>query len=341
MTHKPQNLDDEDIMDGFTRVGRPISQPTVMTYFLLRIRLSEICRSVTDRTPLLEQLTRGPSHEVVTDIDTELQQLINETPPFFSMSVADIMKTYSVCKIRAVQLARHGILYFSLVHSQRCKLHLPFLRLGFTDKTYATSRDVCIQSARYIIRTKINIESTGLCAALRLKPLGLVMSVFMACIVLLMDMCLTKSSSPHQKTVSNSNSSDIIHAFRMLHDARSESEMAAQFLDSMLHVLNKHGLSIPKGAIPPPRPPTSELANASPMAVTAFGSDGDYNSLITPMTSLNGQMADGPECGLPSEGFLNGENGDIFGDLAQSFEQGFDVGNINWDDIFVGLDTFV
>ncbi len=104
LVKKPLNINDEDIMDGMSYIEQPLSQPTVMSYSLQRIRLFEISRSIVDRTPLIMAHTGSPSHDVVMDIDTELQLLIADIPPFFSISVANLTETYQLDSSQATKI---------------------------------------------------------------------------------------------------------------------------------------------------------------------------------------------------------------------------------------------
>ena len=97
-------LDDDDVVDGMALVGRPMTEPTVMSYSLLRIRLCEISRNLADRTPLQATRIRGPAYEVIMDIDTEMQALLNDIPSYFSMSVTDICRVYNFDSCRATSM---------------------------------------------------------------------------------------------------------------------------------------------------------------------------------------------------------------------------------------------
>lgn len=71
MVKKPLNIDDEDLVDGMSTGGKPMSQPTAMSYPLLRVRLADIARSIIDRTLIIMSPAGGLSDDVVIDIDTE------------------------------------------------------------------------------------------------------------------------------------------------------------------------------------------------------------------------------------------------------------------------------
>lgn len=353
MTNKPLNLDDEDLVDGMTRIGRPINQPTAMSYSLQRIRLAEISRNIVDRTPLIMANTGGLSYDAVMDIDTELQLLLNNLPPFFSMSVLDLIETYRVDPSRAASIIRQGHMFHSLFYAQRCKLHLPFVSRGFLDPEYAPSREICIQSACLIIQTESKLESSGLFVAGRYKYLGLLVSalagiiareyeliydkvsVTMASIVLLIDLCHNKSSPHHE-----SHRGELAQAFRMLEDAKNESPTAARFLDSLVHVFRKHKISPPKPAAQPHLVP--HIPTASPLSAPHDSGSHLYSvSTSAPIpTVLSDMLAGnrGSTTGKTNEGVSNEEDWSYMNDFVQGIEQGT-LDNFDWDSVFLGLNT--
>jgi hypothetical protein len=114
---KPLNINDEDVIDDMSRIEKSLSQPTAMSYSLQRIRLSEISRSIVDRVPLIMASAAGPSHDVVIDIDTELQLLINDIPPFFAMSTANLVKTYQLDPTRGANIIHQGNILYSILYA--------------------------------------------------------------------------------------------------------------------------------------------------------------------------------------------------------------------------------
>ena len=335
---KPLNINDEDLVEGMGRIEQPLSQPTSMSYSLQRIRLAEISRTIVDRTAIITAPAGGPSYDVVMDIDTELQVFTNDIPPFFSMTVSKVAETYKLDLTRARNIVLQGHNLKSLLHAQRCKLHLSYFSRGFVDSTYAYSREICIQSARLIIQNESRVEDSGLCTGSRHKFIGLLLGVFMASIVLLMDLCHNKASSQKQR-------GEIADAFRILEGARYESKTAAKFLDSLMQVLRKHNVEPPKCARPQPLNPRVgneqlSMASGGAVAYSAAATSQPYSestSLPVPLTSPS--LLQSSEISTAGELFANGEDSSTyFSDLAQSLEQGIDVGSFDWENIFSGLE---
>ncbi|KAL9109984.1 MAG: hypothetical protein Q9227_005507 [Pyrenula ochraceoflavens] len=343
ITKKPLNINDEEIFDGMSRAERPLSHPTTMSYSLLRIRLAEISRSIVDRAPLAMAQLGGPSREDVLDIDTELQMLINDIPQFFSMSKTQLVEAYGLSPTRAADIIHQGYSFQFILHSQRCKLHLPYFTRGFVDTTYSSSREMCVKSARLIIRSHSDLENSGTGVAARFQLSGFVVGVFMASIVLLMDLCINKSSLQHQE-----QRSEVAEAFRMLEEAKNESETIARFVDSMTQILWKHKVPPPKVASTAKpqleRSGTQTLqASGGEIGVDTQGAhlldsstEGRLGTSVTGVSAPNAAMTTDPT----TDSLVSNEDlASHFTELAQGLEQGYDVGEYDWNNIFSGLES--
>ena len=339
---KPLNINDEELIDGMSRIEQPTSQPTVISYSLQRIRLAEISRSIVDRTPLIMADADSPLYDMVMDIDTELQLLKDDIPPFFSMSLADLTRIYQLDQSQAAKIVHQGYMLYSLLYTQRCKLHFPYFSRGFTNPAYAPSRELCLQSARLIIQTELQLKTSGVSMVIRYKLLGLLLGVFMASTVILVDLCYNKSPSQQEK-----KRGEIANAFRILEEARYESETAAKFLDSLMHVLRKHKVAPPKHIEQQP----SNSGTGDEQLPTAAGGAGVFHASMGqpygepnmgPIPTTSSNITESVKTGsvnVAGDGILIGEDfPSSFNDIAQSFEQGFDLESFDWNNIFSGLD---
>ncbi|ESZ98985.1 hypothetical protein SBOR_0643 [Sclerotinia borealis F-4128] len=321
LVRKPLNINDEDVIDGMRCTEQVLSQPTTMSFQLLQLRLSEISHNMVDRSPLIMGLA-GPNHDVVMNIDTELQMLLNDTPAFFSMTVAELTANYQLDPSRASKIVHQGYMFYSLLYAQRCTLHIPYFTRGLTDPAFASSSQICLQSARLVIQTESQLGTSRI-SATRYKFLGFLVPLFMASIVLLMDLYHSKTSSNHAK-----HREELAEALRILEEAKHESETAAKFLDSLTHVLRKHEVS------PAPRPAeqlfvSPNVANTPPQL---------YGELPLPM--LTSSALGGSDIILADGIYTNGDDvSTYFNELAQSFEQGIEVGSVDWNNMFSGIDS--
>ncbi|KAB8304590.1 hypothetical protein EYC80_003968 [Monilinia laxa] len=322
LVKKPLNINDEDVIDGMRGTEQPLSQPTTMSFQLLQLRLSEISHNMVDRSPLIMGFSGGLSHDVVMNIDTELQMLLNDTPPFFSMSVPELTANYQLDPSHASKIVHQGYMFYSLLYAQRCTLHIPYFTRGLTESAYASSSQICLQSARLVIQTESQLGTSRI-SATRYKFLGFLVPVFMASIVLLMDLCYSKKSSNYTK-----HREELTEAIRILEEAKHESETAKRFLDSLTHVLRKHEVS-----------PASKAAEQLPITPnTAFTGLQPHGDLPLPLSPSSLVGANDIILGDPM--YTNGEDvSTYFNELAQTFEQGTEAGSLDWNNMFSGIDS--
>ncbi|KAL2671567.1 hypothetical protein Neosp_014157 [[Neocosmospora] mangrovei] len=78
--HKPQNVDDEDCIDGEEIVGKPLDQPTSMSYFLERIRFGEIFRASLERSQLAALSPDTISFQLVQEMETRISRFWDDAP---------------------------------------------------------------------------------------------------------------------------------------------------------------------------------------------------------------------------------------------------------------------
>jgi hypothetical protein len=343
ITKKPLNLNDEDVFDGMNRTEPPLSQPTVMSYSLLRIRLGEISRSIVDRSPLIMAHLGGPSRDDITDIDTDIQMLINDIPPFFSMSKQKLLETYDLSPAQAANILFQGYTFSFLLHSQRCKLYLPYFTRGCVDTAYSLSREICVKSARLIIQFESNLEGSGLRNTTRFKFTGLLAGVFMASIVLLMDLYVNKSSPEYEV-----QRTEAAKAFQILEEVKKESETAAKFVDSLMHILRKHKVPTPQSTRktqnrPHRRTERTPANSHGPVsnniqAVQAY----DASSENPFHEASSGALVVNNDSGInlaADQSFDQMNLSSCFNELTQSFEQGVNIPDFDWNNIFTDLDS--
>ena len=133
ITRKPLHVDDSDLIDGpLGHLERPLSVPTSMSYSLIRLRLAEISRHRVDRNPLVTAPHGSPSINDIWDIDTELQMLLNDFQPYFTMSKEQLISTYGLTDARANDFVHHGNMLHFLIYAQRYVLLASYrLYIGF------------------------------------------------------------------------------------------------------------------------------------------------------------------------------------------------------------------
>ncbi|KAK4505913.1 hypothetical protein PRZ48_003878 [Zasmidium cellare] len=223
-TNRPRNINDADLLLDANCPGEPQTQLTDMSYFLHRIRLAEICRDAVDkRTMGMTQSSQDHAEQVMA-IDSDLEKLLLDLPPFFKL---DNYLQHTVSSYGPNALIQAYMLN-TLIHSQRCKLHLASLT------SQQPGRHRSLESAKSIIRAELMlIRSDHPFVRIRLRLTGMLYSVFMASIVLLMDLCLNRETEIQQ--------SDMAEAMGIIDDAKSSSVAAGRIYESMVQILARHG----------------------------------------------------------------------------------------------------
>ena len=254
--NRPLNINDSDIGLNGIAAERPANEPTDMSYFLERLRLAEISRSIVDHSLMsATSLGRPSSHTQLMAMDFELDQMIKNMPPFFQLEnyehVSDPRKTSSIF-IQAYMLN-------SLMHTQRCKLHITYLTSESRDNpAYAASRNICLRSAQQITRAETQLlRSRHPFVRVRLRLAAILYSIFMASIILLMDVCVHRPSSLQRELLNG----DAAEALRILKDARDHSLAAAKLFESLMQIVERHRAQHPQlPAAQTPAVPSSAYA---------------------------------------------------------------------------------
>lgn len=338
ITKKPLNLDDEDLNQGLAPVEKPISTPTCMSYFLQRIRIAELCRQFVDCEPLVMSGTASENYDNVLDFDTAIQTFINDLPAFFSMPLPEVIRLYQLDSAKATRLVTHGHIIHHMIYSLRCKLHVPYLMRGYADHKYGPSRQICIETARLIIQSEVAHEKSGLLALNRYQFIRFVLGVFVASVVLLVELCVDKTTSRQSKY-----RQEIVDAFRLLEMAREQSRNAARFLDSLLSVLHKHQVAPPKADTRQTDNRQSALDDHSSTRLQMI------NNIKPAMPTPEGSAALSDKVPKTTNIDASTDNASAddmdmssyFDMLNQSLQQGSDMEFCDWDGLFSGLGTFI
>lgn len=241
-TNKPANANDEDLFDGMTNVSQPLDQPTLMSYCLQRIQLGEICREVSDSIPFLEVGPGDPDYQQIIEIDKLICAFAQAMPPFFSLDYkSHLLPDTDPRKNPGIIIQRYII--HSLLHTQRVRLHLPYLPRASSEPVYSYSRSACLEAARTVIRTEAQLALENIPFVLtRLKFSAVIYCVCLAIIVLLMDFCLNRSPWPEDD---QERRSEIFRAFSILEEAKGQSPFAERILGSFYSILQRNNIPIP------------------------------------------------------------------------------------------------
>ena len=260
--NKPRNVDDEDLLPRLTSTTitpRPMNHPTNISYNLQRIQLAEICRELTDSTPLTFSGT--VEYSQVLKFDPSIIGFIAQWPPFFRLdeqtpipSLSTNTRTSPSTRARENTRsentsdpgkATQRYILNSIVPAQRCRLHLPYLTRASQDPSYAYSRAACLESARHILRTERLLATEDLPFVLmRKRHSGTLQCICMAIIALLADICFSRDAVGESEEYENRRA-ELADACRILDRAKSESPMAGRLLGYFVSVMREHNLRLP------------------------------------------------------------------------------------------------
>lgn len=312
-TNRPRNINDEDLTSGSATLELPLSEPTSMSYFLQRIRLAELSREVTDRLPLRLSVSKATTHSQIMDIDAKFEQFVQQIPTFFCLDGGSLEEIAELNARRAPGIIIQRYILNNLVHAHRCKLHVHYLALGLSDPVYAQSREICLYSARMIIRAERMLEKENVPFVwTRLRFSGTLYCVVMASIVLLLDVCLNKNTGDEDE-----RKREVADACNILGTAKKQSVMAEKLLDSLMRVLKKYQIFLPglsenlatHNSHPVPRQ-VGELINRN----------GGH--------TVEGSMGEAPAA-----------EADYSDTLWSGIDGGMDIDTVDWGKLFAELDS--
>lgn len=309
-----------------------------MSYFLQRIRLAEISRSIVDHNLMAATSSGRPSYYAhVMAMDFELNQMIHNIPPFFQLDSYE----RSLDSNKASGIFIQAYLLNSLMHTARCKLHLAYLTSGPNNNpAYASSRDTCLKSARQIIRAETQLlRSQHPFVRVRLRLAAILHTVFMASIVLLMDACVNRPSSLQDEILHG----DVAEALRIIEDARSFSLAAAKLHESLMQILAKYRAQQQQQQEQIPQVPLQQggaSAAATTAAAPVVGTENpsvlqrsDPLALVSNPTQVAG---DGRDRGGSSGAFPDHLSA-VSSQPAQSLDDPTYLDYVQWDDLFSGI----
>jgi hypothetical protein len=315
MTDKPINANDEDLIDGMARVGKPINEPTSMSYCLQRIRLGELCREITDSAPFGLFDPGTPDYEKTQQIDVKICEFAEKLPTFFSLSfVPENLPKIDPRRSTGINIQRY--IFNFMIHTQRCRLHLPYLSRAAKEPAYESSRKACLEAARMVLRTEHQLSREMISFVLmRLKFSGMVHCVCVAIIVLLIDYCLSSSQQENDQD----RRREILNAFGILEEAKGALPFANKLLESFKTVLRRRNISAP--AVGSTTRPTSQdqsspgLTSNFSIPAGVFDSIGSIDSTLIDPT-------------MPS-----------LDELWQAFDESVDSTAVDWNTLFNELDA--
>jgi hypothetical protein len=295
--NKPMNVDDDDLVLN-NAVNKPLSEPTEMSYFLVRMAGGEICRVLADLVHPLASGVNNVDYDEIIALERTTASITKDMPYYFQLD-EDSRKRTEPYLSKYPQLATQRYLLQQGLHCHRSRIHRPFLIRGSLDARFHFSRKACLESVRKSleIRRLLNHEKRG--AVLPIARLNFVLyHIFMAALTLALDLCFNKSKSEAED---QSRRVELKEACLMLHEARTEMPAADRFLTPLMELLRKHKIQLQDAGpqnqylTPAGSTPGVQIANADILGqdITArFRSVSEQNLAIAPDVDLDGLWED-------------------------------------------------
>lgn len=316
----PRNIDDEVLDRGNTTEDLPLTHPTPMSYPLQRVRLGEISRSVIDSLRFGLSDPSEYDYNQVLQLDRRVQHFIEDLPIFLSMEPENMRKSRYIIERNPFFAMQRYIINIG-AQSVRCKLHQPFLVHGNDQSQFTQSAETCISAAMHVINiNKAVTQDDSPYIPRQLKITGLLHHMFLATVVLVMDLCFNGLNG-----ADDPRNAEVLSAIRMLEAARGESLSVQKFLDSLTEALKKHHVRLVEA------PKENEVSGQSTGAVT---------SMSIPVWSgagMQGSQAAPGGLQIASQTTTIG-----FDDVWRGIIDQGDMATMpDWDHLFSELDTYI
>ena len=301
---RPRNINDDDLVTKDAAFERPLSEPTIMSYYLQRLKLAEICRSIIDSTwdPVTVGLNpTGVKYGTIIALDSRFTDMLDELPVFLRFD-EESRRTSEAIDRKDPNIALQRYIVNLTVNTRRCKLHLPFLSRASVEPRYTFSRKACLESARRVfeIRRILWTEQSYVTLA-HSKLCGVIHHVFYAIVVLVMDLCMNPNAGAE-----DFRKAEIRETCKILEDVKERSVVAKLFWDSLVAILRKHKVKLQCDA-----PQIVDAAIAEP-------DDGQMNS--NPVAHGYIEQAQYGVHALETSAFNSNATGELnFDDLWQDF----------------------
>ncbi|KAG5939472.1 hypothetical protein E4U53_007794 [Claviceps sorghi] len=169
----PMNLEDEDLTPETIEKDVPLSVPTSMTAAIFRVKLSQLCRELTDTLPspfqdeAEEEEGEGEGegeadYDTILQMDHKLRGFLHELPVFFRLDAESVNKSRDVCRDMPF-IALQRVSLNLAIYGRLCRLHRPFhLQDVKTSRhKYAYSHQACLADAQRLLDLRGMLEETG------------------------------------------------------------------------------------------------------------------------------------------------------------------------------------
>ncbi|CAG9986797.1 unnamed protein product [Clonostachys byssicola] len=236
----PHNINDDNLDMQSREFERPSTELTSVSCFLIRLRVSEVCRDIVDLqwASRLSGLAQYSNHHRVHLIDKKILGIIRNLSPELGLDQGDTPELQQ----QPVTVHVQRLLLNSMIYARRCKLHLPFLFNTQQDTRSAPLRLICLSAARKVVDIFSEMWHQGSKLDIGHKlHCGCLDFLYFATVVLLADFCLNVSDEERHTLMGK-----IEAAVKVLQRARVESSMVEIYLASLSTIARRHNIHLPQ-----------------------------------------------------------------------------------------------
>ncbi|KAL2796612.1 hypothetical protein BJX66DRAFT_133555 [Aspergillus keveii] len=255
-TDRPADLPDNAI-------GRPdarlTSTPSDMTYFLERLRLSEVCKTIIDTIGHEQVSGKEVDYTKILDLDRHVREAQSEIPDVFRLD-ATSRRQFRTLYHKNPTLAWQRCILQQAYYSRLCRLHRPFFIRGARDAKYSYSHVVGMTSARKVLEiNRIMDEDEPRYLPSTAVVWAVMHHVFMAAVMMLLDACYNPDDILGEK-----RKEEVLDVCRRLNRAQQSSSLVREGIDAMMSVLRKQykGGRLPTETAAPPAAPQGDPLEA-------------------------------------------------------------------------------
>jgi hypothetical protein len=237
-----------------------------MTYFLERLRLSEVCKSIIDTIGHEQVSGKEVDYNKILDLDRHIREAQSEIPDVFRLD-ATSRRQFRALYQKKPTLAWQRCILQQAYYSRLCRLHRPFFIRGARDAKYSYSHVVGMTSARKVLEiNRIMDEEDPRYTPSTAVVWAVMHHVFMAAVMMLLDACYNPDDILGEK-----RKEEVLDACRRLSKARQSSSLVREGIDAMMSVLRKQyrGGRLPnETAAPAPAPQGDPIEAREALAYT-------------------------------------------------------------------------
>lgn len=270
----PLNIEDDQLVaSSEPPKSLPLSVPTSQTYSIIRLKLANLTRELTDGFSAVHFQGSSLPYDVILALDKKVQALDKEIPPFLRVDPAN-RKQYAALYRQRPSLAWQRLMAQQGYHVRTLRLHRHYFLRGVKDPRYSYSYVMCVQAAQRVLEIKRIMDEEEPVFS---PPSSTVWTVmhhsFISAVVLLMDVCFNWDD-----ILADQKRNEVLEACRRLTLPRRSTCTVREGIREMMKILQKYWMS-------EPRPPAAAAAVMSAMDSARNGNNANQMQITSSAAS--------------------------------------------------------